>query len=120
MKRNELGKVGEEKAVIYLQKKGFKILHRNWRHKAWEIDIIALEKETLVIVEVKSRTHDYIDDPVNAVTGKKQRFLLNAADAFIRENDIDRKIRFDVVAVIFYPEKIEIEHIDNAFYPTLR
>ena len=120
MKRDELGKIGEELAVNYLKKKGYRIIQRNWRYRNKEIDIIALDREILVIVEVKSRTHDFIDDPVNAVNPKKQRFLITATDAFIREHDIDRITRFDVVTVVFYDENVEIEHIYNAFYPTLR
>ncbi len=120
MKKDELGKRGEELAVAFLLKKGYRILERNWRHNAKEIDIIARDKDKLVIVEVKSRDHNYYEHPVYAVTVKKQQFLINAADAYIRANDLDMETRFDVISVVFYPKSFEIDHIDGAYYPTLR
>ncbi len=120
MKKAELGKRGEELAVEHLLKKGYRILDRNWRHNAKEIDIIARDKNKLVIVEVKSRDHEYYEHPVHAVTVQKQQFLINAADAYIRANDLNLETRFDVITVVFYPGSFEIDHIDGAFYPTLR
>lgn len=120
MRKNDLGKKGEELAENFLIKKGYQILSRNWRHNAKEIDIIARGKETLVIVEVKSRNHDFYEDPRDAVTVKKQRFLINAADAYIRANEVDLETRFDVISVVFFPGSFELEHIEGAFYPTLR
>jgi putative endonuclease len=120
MKKDELGKRGEELAVEFLVKKGYRILDRNWRHNAKEIDIIARDRDKLVIVEVKSRNHTYYEHPVYAVTVKKQQFLINAADAYIRANDLYLDTRFDVISVVFYPGSFEIDHIDGAFYPTLR
>ncbi len=120
MKKDELGKRGEELAVEYLLKKGYRILDRNWRHNAKEIDIIARDKDKLVIVEVKSRDHKYYEHPVYAVTVQKQLFLINAADAYIRANNLDMETRFDVITVVFFPGSFEIDHIDGAFYPTMR
>lgn len=119
MKKNELGKKGEEIAGKFLIKKGYQILDRNWRHNSKEIDIIALEKDTLVIIEVKSRNHHFYVEPRDAVTLQKQRFLINAADAYIRKDDLAFETRFDVISIIFYPGSYEIEHIEGAFYPTL-
>ena len=120
MKKDDLGKRGEELAVEYLLKKGYRILDRNWRHRAKEIDIIARDKDKLVIVEVKSRDHQYYEHPVYAVTVRKQLFLINAADAYIRANNLDLETRFDVITVVFFPGSFEIDHIDGAFYPTMR
>ena len=120
MKKDELGKRGEEVAVEFLLKKGYRILDRNWRHNAKEIDIIGRVKDKLVIVEVKSRNHTYYEPPVYAVTVRKQQFLINAADAYIRAKNLDMETRFDVISVVFYPQSFEIDHIEGAFYPTLR
>ena len=119
MKKNELGKKGEEIAGKLLIKKGYQILDRNWYHNSKEIDIIALGKDTLVIVEVKSRDHHFHVEPRDAVTEQKQRFLINAADAYIRKNELEFETRFDVISIVFYPGSHEIEHIEGAFYPTL-
>jgi len=119
MRKNELGKRGEEIAENYLTGKGYKILDRNWRHNAKEVDIIARQKGMLVIVEVKSRNHTFHVEPIDAVTVSKQRYLINATDAYIRQHDIDYETRFDVISVIFYPDSHTIDHIEGAFYPTL-
>jgi len=119
MKKNDLGKRGEEIAEKYLIQKGFKILDRNWRHNAKEIDIIARGDKTLVIVEVKSRDHHFYEEPKDAVTIQKQRYLINAADAYIRKNEIEMETRFDIISIVFSPGSYDLEHIEGAFYPTL-
>ena len=103
MKKTDLGKKGEELAERYLIKKGYQILQRNWRHNAKEIDIIAKGKDILVIVEVKSRNHQFHVEPRDAVTVQKQQFLIHAADAYIRTTDHDFETRFDVISIIFFP-----------------
>ena len=119
MRKNELGIKGEEIAAAFLIKKGYKILDKNWRHKTKEIDIIAQQKQMLVIVEVKSRYHNFYEDPREAVTEQKQRFLIHATDAYLRKKNIDLEARFDVISVVFAPGSHEIDHIEGAFYPTL-
>jgi putative endonuclease len=119
MRKNELGIKGEEIAENYLVRQGYKILDKNWRHNTKEIDIIAQRKKTLIIVEVKSRYFNFYEEPKDAVTEQKQRFLIHAADAYLRKNEIDMETRFDVISVVFSPGSHEIEHIEGAFYPTL-
>ena len=99
--------------------KGYDILALNWRFKKAEIDIIAQQKETLVIVEVKTRTSIDFERPQEAVTISKQRHLVRAADAYIQENEIDLECRFDVISVLILNQKVEIEHIEDAFMPLL-
>tara|TARA_B100000965_G_C19575116_1_gene750993 strand:+ start:59 stop:421 length:363 start_codon:yes stop_codon:yes gene_type:complete len=116
---NEIGKLGEEQAQKFLLDKGYDILALNWRFKKAEIDIIAQQKETLVIVEVKTRTSIDFERPQEAVTISKQRHLVRAADAYIQENEIDLECRFDVISVLILNQKVEIEHIEDAFMPLL-
>ena len=113
----ELGKKGEEIAVDFLSKKGFRILHRNWRYKKLELDIVAKTDEYLVIVEVKTRSNDYFELPQDAVTIKKQKFLFDAAEAYIELFDIDMEIRFDIISILIIDNKTDIEHIEDAFRP---
>ena len=113
------GKKGENIARIYLIRKGYKILHTNWRFKHQEIDIIALDKENIVFIEVKTRSSEYFENPKDAVTIKKQKFIINAANAYIEEREIDLEARFDVISIIL-SNPIEIEHIEDAFYPTVK
>lgn len=116
---NELGKLGEIKAVEYLTKKGFEILERNYRFKKLELDIIALDKDELVVVEVKTRQSDYLTDPRELVSRSKQRGIIKAANAYIHENEIDRECRFDVIIAVINSKKSSLEHIEDAFYPML-
>ncbi|HIE15709.1 MAG TPA: YraN family protein [Bacteroidales bacterium] len=117
-KHLELGKQGEQLAVDFLKKKGFVILERNWRFHHKEVDIIAEKNNTLIFVEVKTRTTDYFGYPFEAVTPHKQLFLIEAANGYLENNDLDKEVRFDVVSIISNNmEKPNITHIPDAFAP---
>jgi len=99
-----------------LKKKGYRIIEQNYVCKMGEMDIIAKEKDTLVFVEVKTRTSTAFGPPQLAVTPFKQRQLSKVALNFLTEKKLeDIKARFDVVAILLPPEKEEIELIRNAF-----
>ncbi len=118
----ELGETGEEIAVKYLRNKGYRILERNWRYGHKEIDIIARdnEKNELVIVEVKTRKGRHMLPPGDMITLSKQRFLINAADAYIRWHAIETDTRFDVILIsVLKNGEHFLEHIPEAFYPTM-
>ncbi|MDX2444763.1 MAG: YraN family protein [Bacteroidales bacterium] len=116
---NKLGKTGENIATRYLINKGYKILHRNWFFNKKEIDIVAQKNNLLVIVEVKARTDDGFEKPGDLVDKRKENFLVEATDAYIREFEVDMEVQFDVIFVFFHSEKPVIEHIESAFYPTI-
>ncbi len=116
-KHNELGKRGEELAVQYLTENGYEILERNWRNKHKEIDIIAKDGETLVVVEVKTRQSDDHGEPDLAVTRQKQTRLIYAANAYIFNNGLDVSTRFDVISIFFNNGSPVIDHIEDAFLP---
>ncbi len=113
----DTGKLGEELAVSYLAKKGYKILERNWRFKKLELDIIALFDNRLIVTEVKTRTSSYFENPKDAITLKKQKFIFDAAEAYIMQTDLDVEIRFDIVEVLIENNKTSINHIEGAFAP---
>lgn len=115
---NLLGKKGEMLASRCLLDKGFAILHYNWRSGHKEIDIIAKERDTLVFVEVKSRSSEEYGNAADAVDDRKIELLLRAAEAYIRKNRTDLKYRFDIVTVIGRSEPYRIEHIRDAFHAT--
>lgn len=115
---NELGKKGEQMAADYLSKKGYKILERNYRFRQLELDILAMDKDELVVVEVKTRQTDYLAGPEVTVTKKKQRDLVKAANAYILEKDMDVETRFDIISIILNQYESSIDHIEDAFYPT--
>jgi len=114
---NVLGDKGEEVAKCYLEGLGYKILDTNWRQQKFEIDIIAIEEKEIVFVEVKTRSTTYFGPPEEAVTSKKQQHLINGADFYIQENEIDLECRFDVVSVILNEGNENVEHFENAFSP---
>ncbi|MDP2338390.1 MAG: YraN family protein [Bacteroidota bacterium] len=113
----DLGRKGEELAVEHLRSIGYEILAVNWFSHHLEIDIIAMDGAELVIVEVKSRGSDSYEHPSEAVSNKKIRFLVNAAEAYILENNLDLDTRFDVISIVFYGRNFELEHFRDAFYP---
>ena len=114
---NDFGKLGEEIAANYLEGKGYEMVERNWRNTHKEIDIIAKDGETLVMVEVKTRQTDEYGNPDIAVTKKKQRLLIAAANAYLFKNKLDVETRFDIISIIFKDGEPVIEHIEDAFLP---
>ena len=112
---NELGKKGEQLAVDFLQKKGYKILERNYRYQKAEIDIIARLNDTLCAVEVKTRSTPDFGNPQDFVKPKQIQQLVKAIDFYVIENDLDVEVRFDIVAIIKNKLGIKIEFFENAF-----
>jgi putative endonuclease len=114
----ELGKKGESIAAEYLVKNGYKILHRNWHYGHKEIDIVAKQNNLLVIVEVKTRWTNYWEEPKESVRRKKQKFIIEAADAYVQSFNLDIDVQFDVISIVLQGDKYELEHIQDAFQPT--
>jgi putative endonuclease len=117
---HNLGQEGEDLAAEHLEKAGFKILFRNWTWGRNEIDIIAENFEFIVFVEVKTRSDDFQMHPVTAVTREKQKSIIRAANGYVQKFKIDKEGRFDVITVIKSVDSYKIDHIEGAFYPTLR
>ena len=113
----ELGREGEKEAVRYLKNKGYEILETNWHYHRYEIDIIAKNKDILAIVEVKTRATEYFGDPEDAVDYKKRRKIVESADAYIEEKDLDVDVRFDIVSIIKIKNTLKLRYIEDAFYP---
>lgn len=117
---SELGKKGEEIATRHLLKLGYIILDVNWRAGRNEIDLVARDKEFLVVVEVKSRSSDSFAEPADAVTRDKQQALIRAANAYVYKKNITLEVRFDIISIIFNKEEARVNHMKDAFYPRLR
>lgn len=115
--RHRLGQKGEHLAVRALRRRGYKILYRNYRApKGGEVDIVCRDADTLVFVEVKTRTTDAFGTPAEAVTAAKQELITKGAMSWLRMLDFpDILFRFDVVEVVFVNGKPEISVIKNAF-----
>jgi putative endonuclease len=117
---NNKGKEGEEQALHFLRTKGFLVLEVNWRIRKLEADIIAMDKEKLVFVEVKTRSDTMYGEPELSVTLRKQKNLIKLANEYIEMKDFDGEARFDIVTVLDEPDgTFAINHIEDAFYPLL-
>ena len=114
-----LGNQGENIAADYLKKSGYKILFRNWKWGKHEIDIIAKKDDMVIFVEVKTRTKEFLGGLSSAVTTDKQKSIILAANGYLQKFNVDNESRFDVLTIIMNGDNQEIDHIEDAFYPTL-
>ena len=124
---DSLGPRGERLAARHLRRAGCKILARNYRCPVGEADIIVLDTstksewgaESIAFVEVKTRGGDETVAPESAVDRRKRRQLTRVARYYLSNHDVgDRRVRFDVVAVVLPPGgKPRIRHIPDAFEP---
>jgi putative endonuclease len=96
---NDLGKKGEGLAMIWLKEHGYDMLHQNWRHSHYEVDIIARKEDVLHFIEVKARRSDRFGYPEEAVDNKKIQNLINAADEFLYHFPEWERIQFDVLSI---------------------
>ena len=113
----KLGDWGEEKAVEYLSGKGYQVLQRNFRCKAGEIDIVAIDKDVLVFIEVKTRNNMHYGLPCEAITPGKFRHLKKAIacyTAIYKMEDWD--LRLDVMELLLVAEQWHIHHIEDVYF----
>lgn len=96
----QVGREGEDAAAVYLAERGYRILERNLRLRAGEIDLVAEESGYLVFVEVKTRTSSGYGTAAEAVTAQKRRQLIRLAGLYLaRRGGAPPPCRFDVVTV---------------------
>lgn len=107
------GQIGEDLAVKYLEENGYKILERN-KHfsRASEIDIIALDKKTLVFAEVKTRNTNTCGLPFEAITPTKYQKIKTGLFTYLGEHPEYKQYRIDGISVILKPS-VQIEHLKN-------
>lgn len=101
----DLGKQGEQMAAEWLTSNGYEVLHRNWRHSHYEIDIIARKKEMLHFIEVKVRRHTPFGQPEDSVTRKKFRHLQRAADEYLHQNPGNPWVQYGILAITMFWDK---------------
>lgn len=107
------GRIGETEATIYLQKIGYKIICRNFKCIQGEIDIIAKEKDTIIFVEVKTRTSKKYGEAREAVDSKKQKHIYEAARYFLYKTGREEAYtRIDVIEIYILKDgKMKINHL---------
>ena len=116
---NEFGKEGEEEAAAYLIDKGYSIRHRNLHCGKKELDIVAVYRNELIVIEVKTRKNTRFGNPEDAVTDKKIRRIIASTDAYLRKFSVDLPVRFDIITLVGEKTPFTIEHIEEAFYPPI-
>ena len=121
---NKVGKWGEQYASDILDREGYEVVETNWSppgsHR--DLDVVAYSPDhtTLVIVEVKTRSHQEATMPEEAVDVKKIRNLGFCANQYIKMYNIDADVRFDIISIIGSANDVEhYEHIVDAFNPNL-
>ena len=113
--KHEIGKIGEDIAVRYLQEQGYLIVERNFQCKQGEIDIIAKDKEEIVFLEVKTRTNESYGKPKEAVNVTKKKHIYNSAGYYVYLQHLENKpIRIDVIEIYKKKEKYILNHIKQA------
>lgn len=115
MNNKEIGKIGENIAAQYLEKRGYQIIERNFQCKIGEIDIITKDKDEIVFVEVKSRKVLSYGKPADAVNSIKKKHIYRAAQYYLLiHNQLDTYTRIDVIEVYLNEEKYRLNHIKQA------
>ena len=113
---NDLGKLGEELAVEFLQKNGYEILETNWTFQKAEVDIIAQKGDLLAVIEVKTRSSLDFGLPQDFVKQKKIQLLVKAINEYVIQNELEIDVRFDIVAIHKEDNNFIIDHIEDAFH----
>ncbi len=111
-----MGSRGEEYAAEFVEGRGMRVIRRNYRCRMGEIDIIAVDADTVVFIEVKTRASGMYGSPAEAVTDAKKSKLLKTAYHYIMSNDTKGMgLRFDVAEVFFAEGCFSVNYIENAF-----
>ncbi len=115
-KHRHTGILGETLAVEYFFNQGYKILHRNWRHAHWEVDIIAEKEPVLHFIEVKTRRTKRFGLPEDNVNKKKMQNLVSAAEAFLYQFPHWKRIQFDILSItMLHNEPVEYFLIEDVY-----
>ncbi|MEN8201221.1 MAG: YraN family protein [Bacteroidota bacterium] len=117
MNRCDTGRRAEQLAAGFLRARGYRIWKTNWRWGKRELDLVAIYRGWLVVVEVKSMVGNRVNHPSVVVDEQKQRNIVLAAEGFIRRFNSRRPTRFDVIAVYYHGDGVKIEHFEDAFNP---
>jgi len=116
--RRQLGQKGEELCARFLQEQGYRIVARNYRHGPWELDVLAVREDTLVVAEVKSFHARPLGTAEMRINRKKQQALYLGIDAFLAENSQfkDYNVRIDIFIIDFSRYPADITHYPGVIF----
>ncbi len=113
-RRRQVGLAGENAARIYLENQGYQIVETNYQCQLGEIDIIARENNTIVIVEVRTRTGLAFGGPEESITAEKARRLHRLALLYLKSaSGVERPCRIDLIAVMLNKDTHELEKLNH-------
>ncbi len=112
MKTITQGKIAEDQACLFLQKKGLKLVEKNYRCRTGEIDLVMQDKKELVFVEVRYRANNDYGSALDSVDQQKIQKLISAANHYILSHQIDLPTRFDVIG---FDASLKPNWVTNAF-----
>ena len=118
-REKELAEVGEKIACEHLRSKGHTILNRRYRYDRAEVDIVSESGGMRVCPAVQTRDSRPLTVPLQLAPPNKHRQLINAADGDLKERNEERPSRFDIIIIVHNTEYTRIDHIEDAFYPTI-
>lgn len=109
--KHQFGRLGENISTDYLIKKGYKIIDKNFLCRQGEIDIIAVDKNEIVFIEVKTRTSLKYGNPIEAINKNKIKHIYNTAKYYLHINSLqDKFVRFDVIEIYITNKTCYIKH----------
>lgn len=119
-RHNETGKIGELLAAAWLKERGYTILHVNWRHSHYEIDIVASQEEILHFIEVKTRSSIAFGHPEESISKKKFNSLMNAADEYLFQHSQWKRVQYDVLSITQLKDRpVEYFLVEDVHYSNL-
>ena len=111
-----MGCKGEAEATRFLIQNNYSILEKNYRYRKAEVDLIVQKNNTLIAVEIKTRSTDFFGHPVLFLKPKQQQRIVEAVNYYVQQNNLDVEVRFDVIGIVKKKGRFEIQHLKNAFY----
>lgn len=113
---NLTGNNGEAMAAVYLSENGYQVLHKNWRHSHWEVDIIAEKDSILHFFEIKTRLTKKFGHPEDGVDKKKIQNLINAAEEYLYQQPKWTRVQFNILSItILKNEPVEYFLIEDVY-----
>ncbi len=115
MNKRKIGNTAEEIVSNYLKTQGYEVIEKNFTIRGGEIDIIALEANSLVFIEVKYRTSDRFGEGIEQLTWGKCRRIKRASLHFLQKNRPQniKNIRYDFISLTKKDSKLKLQHFKN-------
>jgi putative endonuclease len=117
---NDFGAAAEQRAAELLQRGGWQVLHRNWRFRQKELDLVVRRRDVVAFVEVRARRPGRHGHPLETIGPRKRRELEAAARAWIARHGTCRDVyRFDVITFVTAPGRVPVaadaSHLEDAW-----